>query len=323
PCGGLNAAAGTTKLTGSVTGIGTPSAGVAVGSAVTEFQPPQGLNFSIPGVAAGQRDLIAAATNVNTNGTRSVPRMIYRPNVAYTSTIPTLNFNGPEFFNPQGFPVTTTNVNSDQLSLQVSLVTANGSAGAYFGAPAGPNGGLSYPGIPDSLIQPSDLHAVTIFASASAVAFRLAETLQHSAAPETVDLGPALSQPTVTSLGTSPSLRLRAQLPSQSAYNALARAEFDQNSNVVAVSVSAGYAGSAPPTWSLDMPDLSTAGYDPAWGLKSGSPVQWTVFAGGGSVLPLIGATPSDGQRAIVGAMSSSSSSFSIARRRKGLLVRR
>ena len=321
PCGGLHAALGSAQLTGSVAGIGTPLAVIAIGGAGTEMQPMQGPNFTLFDVPAGQQDLVAAATNVNANGTRTVPRMILRRNIASSGTIPTLNFSGPEIFQPTMFAAASTGATGDQISASVSLVTANGSVGPYYGTPAGPNGGLGYLGIPDSLLQPGDLHAVTVLAATSATVFRLASVLHHSAVGDTVAFGPALNQPTVTSLGTSPYLRLHAQLASQAAYDALARIEYTQTTNAVLVSVSAGYTTNAPATWSLDIPDLSTAGYDPSWGLKTGSPVNWSMFAGGGSVLPLIGATPADGQRAIVAGVSNTSSAFSVARRRRGLSI--
>ena len=319
PCGGQHEAAGTTKLAGTVAAVPANTVDVAVGSAVTEFPITQGSNFTMAGVPAGQRDLVATATNLNPNGSRGIAKIILRHNVAYTGTIPTLNFNGPESFVPPFFPTTSTNTGTDQVSASLSLVTANGATGPYYENDAGPNGGLGYPAIPDSILQPGDLHALTIFAASNQADFRLVTLLKHSAAAETVTFGPVLNRPTVTSLGTSPYLRLHTQLASQSEYNAGANAEFDQGNNSVTVTTTAGYTGTAPPNWSIDVPDLSSAGYDANWGLKSGSAVDWSVIAAGGDLLPLLGATVADGQRAIIASVSSTSSAFSIARRRTRL----
>jgi hypothetical protein len=122
-----------------------------------------------------------------------------------------------------------------------------------------------------------------------------------------VTLGPTLNQPTVTSLGTGPYLRLRAQLASQASYNVAAVAEFAQSLNSLSVASTANYANGTPANWVLDIPDLTAAGYDPTWGLKSGSSVDWEVTAASGSVLPFFGATPVDGTSLVVGVVGSSS----------------
>jgi hypothetical protein len=112
-------------------------------------------------------------------------------------------------------------------------------------------------------------------------------------------------------------LRLRAQLPSQSAYNAAAVAEYDQGDNSVHVSATAGYFGGTPSTWVVDVPNLAAAAYDPLWGFRSGTPLSWSVVAAGGNILPFVGAPMVDGAQIVVGLTSNSGASFSVARRRR------
>jgi hypothetical protein len=297
-CSGLHASTGTTRLTGSYSGIATTAGLVSVGGASTQFAVPQsGPNFTLDHVPAGRRDLIAAAINITPSGGGAVQRLIVRRDVTYSGTIPTLNFTGPEFILPVLKSITTNNLNGDQTSLQASFVTANGSTAPYLNLNGNP-AAVGFAGMPDSLLQPGDLHAIQIVAAAAnGSSVRAAILLHHSAVGDTVAFGPSLNQPTITTLGTSPVVRPRAQLASQSAYNAAADAQFSQSANSVEVSMTAGYSGATPSTWSLDVPDLASAGYDPAWGLKSGSPVDWNVFAFAGDVLPFLGATPVDGTR--------------------------
>ncbi len=106
-------------------------------------------------------------------------------------------------------------------------------------------------------------------------------------------------------------LRLRAQLASQASYNVAALAEFAQSANSMSVVATANYANGTPANWVLDIPDLTAAGYDPTWGLKSGSPLDWQVTAASGAVLPFFGATPVDGTGLVAAVVSSSSTAFS------------
>jgi hypothetical protein len=173
-------------------------------------------------------------------------------------------------------------------------------------------------GVPDSLLQAGDFHVSTVFAAASdGKSGRFAESMYHSLPDQTVTFGPPLSTPTVSTLGTSPSLRLRTQLPSQSAYNGGVSAEYDQGANSIEVTATAGYFGGMPSTWVVDVPDFAGAGYDASWGLRSGTTLSWLVVAAGGNVLPFFGATVVDGAQIIAGLTSNSSASFAAARRRK------
>jgi hypothetical protein len=313
-CGGLHESRGTNQLTGTMTGIGTPFAVIAVGGASMEMPLPQPLPapapFTLEGAPAGRHDLIAAATIVNANGSKGIPRLILRRDVAYSSSIPQLAFNTPEAVIPPLRFVLINNRGSDQTSVEESFITTNGSTGPFLDALGGPNA-VQYFGVPDSILRPPDLHVVGIFAAPpNGGPFRLAILLHHSAVNDTVVLGPALNQPSVTTLGGSP-LRMRAQVASQTAYGAAAIAEFSQNANYVGVTATAGYSGGRPPNWTLEIPDLVSAGYDPAWGLRTGLPVEWEVVAVDGGLITFLGATPVDGQRVLGAGVGSTTSSAS------------
>ena len=313
-CRGINTSVGTKRLTGTVTGVGGPASHAFVGIGGASMQHPtiQGSGFTLDGVAAGQRDLIAVAfsSDVELN---SASRLILRRNINYASAIPQLTFFGTEDFVPVAARVGTNNTGTDQTSLEVSFVTPNGASAPYATGLANRPDRVPFPGLPDAVLQPGDLHAITITATpASGSSLRLAILLRHSATfdVDTVTFGPTLNQPTVTSLGASPYLRLRALLTSQAAYNVAAQARFAQSANSVSLVSTANYSNGTPANWLLDIPDLTSAGYDPTWGLKSGSSVGWQVFAAGGNVLPLLGATPVDGAGAVAAAVGNSAAAF-------------
>jgi hypothetical protein len=312
PCAGLHAATGTKRLTGTLSGADlTTPANLAIGGASTQRASAQGSGYTIDNVASGQRDLVGSEITTNAAGFPGLNRLVLRRNVDYATTIPALNLFGPEAVIPAAQVITTSNLGADQASSSMTFVTGNGATGPYFVRPALANGGVTFAGLPDTLLQAGDLHAVTVNASpASGTAGRFAIVLHHSVVSDAVTFGPPLNQPTVTSIGTSPYLRMHAQLASQTEYDAAAHADFAQNALSFGVTMTANYSGARPPNWTLDIPDLSSAGYSTAWGLKTGSKLDWTVTAVAGSVLPFLGATPVDGGRVLGASVGSSSTAF-------------
>jgi hypothetical protein len=314
-----NPQAGTRSLTTNALNTGTATVTVTLGGAATTFSIPTppgagGVAFTLNDFPAGRRDLIAARSSIGTNGLTQLQRLVLRRNTSYpqSATPPAINFTGPESFAPLGRFIALSNIGGDQSAISESFVTANGASESFFES----NGTfcqgagvdcVPWAAVPDSLLQPGDFHALSISVepqSGNATSGRFAALLLHappSAGPASVALGPSLATPSVTSLGTTPNVRMRAQLASQAAYNAAAGADFSQDSIRVELLMTAAYSGGTPATWIIDMPDLSSAGYDPTWGLKTGLPVNWNVSALGGSVLPFLGATPFDGAQ-IVGA---------------------
>jgi hypothetical protein len=314
-CRGLNASTGTTRLTGTVTGTGGPAAHslVSVGGAFTLHPTIQGSGFTLDSAPAGTRDLLAASYINDANDFSAISRILLRRKLNYTSTIPALAFFGTEDFVPAGGRVGFTNTGSDKVVAQVSFVTANGATAPFVTTTATTLVRVPYVGIPDAILRPEDLHIITVAATpASGSSSRVAILLRHSVSVDvdTVTFGPALNQPTISSIGAAPYLRLRAQLASQATYGAAAHARYVQTANTAAVAMTAGYAGNTPANWVLDVPDLTSAGYDPSWGLQSGTSLSWEVFAAGGNVLQLFGATPVSGAGIVAAAVSNGSATL-------------
>jgi hypothetical protein len=313
-CRGLNASTGSIRLTGTV-GSGNPAGHqyVGVGGAFILHPSTQGTGYTLDNVPAGRRDLLMGSFNAAGDDILSLQRMIFRRNVNYTSTVPPMVLFGPEDFVPAVGRIGTINTGTDQNTLQASLVTPNGASAPFMTQVAGSPDRVPYAGLPDSLLQPGDLHYITIAASpATGPTSRVAILLRHATSfdVDTVTFGPALNQPNVTSITTSPYLRMRAQLASQATYNGAAQVRYTQSANSVRVTMTAGYSGSLPANWVLDVPDLTSAGYDPTWGLKSGLSMSWQVFAAGGNVLQLLGATPTDGANILAAGWTNNSATF-------------
>jgi List-Bact-rpt repeat protein len=313
-CRGINASTGTTRLTGTVNGGGPATHSfISVGGAFLLHPAIQGSGYTLENVPVGQRDLFAANFNNTANDVTSLNRMILRRDVTYTSSIPALSFFAGEDFIPASGRVQMSNTGADQAIASVSFMTANGATAPFMATTAAALTRVPYMGIPDGMLRPEDLHVITVTATpASGSSARVAILLRHSVTVDvdTATFGPALNQPTVTSIATSPYLRLRAQVASQAPYTAAVQARYGQTANTAGVVVTAGYSGSTPANWVLDFPDLTSAGYDPSWGLKSGSSVSWQVYAAGGSVLQLFGATPVNGSNIVAAGVANSSAAF-------------
>jgi hypothetical protein len=304
---------GTRSLTTNAINTGAPwTVTVTLGGAATTFSIPTapgsaGVPFTLNDFPAGRRDLIAARSSIGTNGITQTPTLVLRRNIAYaqSATPPAINFSGPESFTPLNRFISLSNLAGDQSSISESFMTANGMSEAFYESNGTFCQGVGvdcvpWRAVPDSLLQPGDFHSFFIAAAPQGdnVSGRFAALLLHAApaaGPASVTLGPRLATPSVTTLGTSPNVRMRAQLSSQAAYNVAAGADFIQDTNSVEVAMTAAYSSGAPATWTIEIPDFSSAGYDAAWGLKSGLPVNWSVSALGGTILPFFGATPVDG----------------------------
>jgi len=245
--------------------------------------------------------------------------MILRRGTNYgnNANIPLVDFGGAESFLPVFNTVAVSNF-TDTLALEASLITANGASSSYYfgGNTSAPGGGsrASFFGLPDSLLQPGDFHSISVFGG-SATSFRFVQLLTHSVTAKGTAFGPLLSSATkVTTLGTTPYLRVRAQVPALATYTSAANVVLSQNSNNVAVLMTAGYVGSAPTAWTIDVPDLAGAGYDASWGIKNGVGVSWTVTAVSalnGNLLPFLGGTPVDNAQLTGAVMADSTAAFS------------
>jgi len=325
---------GTKTLTGSVAGLSTSLtapelANVSLGGSFATVSGFQGLSYTLNNVADGARDLVATRGALSlTTGTTALSKVIIRRNTNYPtgSVIPVLDFGSAEAFDPVQKTITVGNLNGDQAIASVSFETANGAAAAFFSA-VGTGSTLPYYGVPQAQLQSGDIHQVAVFATpagTTAASGRFVYTFQRVPADLTVTLGPSLTGTTLSSLGTTPYLRLRAQIPSQSQYNGGAGIVFSQTNHTVTITASTGFfSGTAPANWTLDVPDLSGAGYDPKWGLQTGVALNWTASAYGGQFLAFIGGAPPDGTQLLGATASGSSSAFIQFLRSRGIQLMR
>jgi hypothetical protein len=175
---------------------------------------------------------------------------------------------------------------SDATTLVHTYSTANNSFGAYYvDFPSG-SAARTWYGFPAASQADGDTHVISVAAGgiSDPTNSRVVTVVSTTVKPLTFTLGPLLTVPTVSVLGTTNYVKMRAVYPIQSAYPDFFIASFQQNPATAAdartVSVSAFPSFTGTTTATLDIPDLTGVGsWDNNWGLKPGTTVNWSFSA--------------------------------------------
>lgn len=284
----------TKTLTGSFAGVSAAQVGtVSVGGGFAQTTPGGPATFTVSDVAVGATDLLAFRSAQGFNGgvVVSAPdRGILRRNVDYAanSAIPTLDFNAAEAFAPASAQVTVNNAGSGLLTVFAAFQTNAATFGGFsFGALFGGTNPYTVYGVPANLTRAGDFHLLqatsTVIQNNEPVESRTATQFNQNLATRTLTLGPSLTQPTYTSVATSPYARIRARGPWQSEYGDQVFANFQQQTSGTSrnwtVVVTRAYSGSSG-EYEAEVPDLNgVTGWDSAWGLRTGIQLSTSVFA--------------------------------------------
>lgn len=297
--------AGSKTLNGSIVGATTgQSVRVSMGAAVatpTAASP----NYTLSGVADRALDLVATNGVITNQGNLVVTpdRMVIRRalNPTTGSSISALDFPG-ESFVPATSNLTIANTTAgDQFDLFNTLWTSTATYGlvhaVHLHAPS-----TTVYSVPASQMQPGDLHELLVEAYQSdLLGFtygRINVAYVGAIADRTETLAAVLSTPTVTTLASSPYLRLRGLLPVQAEYTAASQFGFFQDGGasadrLVFVAVTSAFLGAVPnANWDVAIPDFGIIfGLNTNWMLAPG-PVIYQVVAYSGRSPVLFGAVP-------------------------------
>ncbi|WP_373067722.1 beta strand repeat-containing protein [Gemmatimonas sp.] len=284
----------TKSLSGTVAGLATAgqsaNVGIGGGSATVSFPSTA---YTITGVDDGTTDVLAYRGGFNlTTFTLNPPdRGVLRRNVNYApnSTVPVIDFLGAESFAIANAQYTVGNAGADNVVVTSGFVTANGTAGGFgIGALNGTGTGpFAVYGVPSANTQSGDFHQVIAFAVSGASATaptRAVIQFNRNLVNRTITLGPLMTQPSVTSLGSSSYVRFSATGAWQSEYADNVSISYQQqstNSNNWTVTTSRSYAGSGASTWTMALPHFSSvADFSTSWALSSAS-TTWSSTATG------------------------------------------
>lgn len=293
-------------LTGTVAGLSdTQTAQISVGGATATITNPT-TAYMLTDVSTGTTDLLAfrAQQTVGANfiPTTTPDRAILRRNVDYSaaSAIPVLDFNGAEAFAPASATYTLSGAIGGEITQILSFFnTTNGtSAGFLFGSLLNTSGSATVYGVPTNRLASSDFHFAMGFSVAQdASNQRGVYQYNRELVNRTLTLGPLLSTPTVSTVGTAPYVRLRSAGTWQTDYADGIGVTFQQgttNSNTRSWTISQSRAFLAGASYQLEIPDLTgTSGWNTSWGLITGLETTVSTSATGGAVQAFI--TPSEG----------------------------
>lgn len=259
--------------------------------------------FAITAVPGGPVDLVATrrASTTATLSNRLADRVIIRRAVDLPtgSTMPVLDFDASEALRVASNMVTISGQGADDLFMYNNLITAamtDASLEEYsffsFSAPL-----IS---VSSANLVSGDIHQLGVVANSGTNAdYRGALLHYRAAGDKNLSLGAALAPPRVTVVGTTPFVRLRVQLASQSDYPDLVQfvySQTDGGGKFVRVIMTKGYFGGTPTTWDVSIPDASAvAGFQSSWMLQTGVATAWDGEAWLVSMPWFFGGAPADG----------------------------
>ena len=296
----MNSAPATKTLTGTVAGF-TPSTGIAgdqvrIGTTGAAAQL-SGTTFQMIGVPDGPRDFIATrVSHTFANGifNDTLTKLIVRRDVNATGSLQTFDFNGPEAVTPTVADLTLNGTSGEPATLSMSYITDVSAlpsrAVSLYSADLGSAASAPLYTVPFPLQRDGDLHDLTLLvgpvpnAGDANVSERRLTAYFSGPQNQTLTMGPPLAIPTTTAVAGSPT-RYSVQAPVQAGYDHFYVAEWIQSPNLrlVALLTTSAYAGGA--AWDVTIPDLTSAGWDPSWGLRANFPTT-TFFSGEGSTFP-------------------------------------
>jgi len=259
--------------------------------------PAQGGTFELRDVTTGPQDILALRATP-AGAEFAVTGIVLRRGVDVPAgaTIPVVDFGSAEAFQPVTRTVTLAGLGGDGAIVETDFRTVRSEHVLSLFAPSTAAAVRSYAAIPDAQLQADDLHRLTAATTFSGNAARSAAVYFRSATDRTLTLGPAPGVPELSVVSSTPSLRLRARLATQTEYDRFTSVGYQQGLNtIVTVGMTAAYAAAAG-GYDLVVPELTgTAGFDPQWALRPGAQVLWTVSRIGGTLGLGANAVPREG----------------------------
>lgn len=298
-----NCVSGNKTVSGSVANVSQEQfAQISLGN--TSSSASDGATFTLANVPDGPVDLIATR-GATTPVSASLDKMIIRRglNPANNATLPVLDFSSAEAFTPVEAKVSVDNLAGDQAFVTSFYLTTNQASAVLFTSADRGAGPFTYYGVPTAKRNADDLHLAIAVAEptggTTVDGFRFAGLYFKDPTDRSLTLGPTMPAPTVSTVGSTPYVRLRAAGTVPADYASHVSVEFlqvtAQTLRDVTINATGAYLNGA--SYDLSIPDFtSVAGWDNNWGLKPGF-TDWTLdatgFTGSGSRLP----TPVDGGR--------------------------
>ena len=233
-------------------------------------------------IVDGPVDLVASRIRFSPTDGQTTAMIIRRAqNPGDGATLPALDFNSAEAFALASSAVTFAGVPSGwRASAGVEFTARGGTPQEISGATA-TGQQATIQSVPSSRVVTGDYHSLTAQAQGSPGLLGFNEFYRDQP-PATIAFGPQLPEPVFTTVATTPTLRVRVDVPAQPEYGegiTIMLGQGNPTRAVIIMHASKEYFGGTPSTWSLTVPDLSGAdGYSASWGLSSGG-FWWNLQA--------------------------------------------
>jgi hypothetical protein len=263
---------------------------------------PARTEFAIDGLADGPQDLLATRTAL-VGGVPTITGMILRRDIDLpdSASVSLIDFASAEVFAPAVASVTVNGLVGDAARVGTLLLTSSSEIAIQNRSTTDVT--RPFFALPEARLRPADLVRLTASTSAAATgSARTAILYFRSPVDQTLNFGAPLVAPTLSTVATTPALRLRARFVDQPEYDRSASVGFQQGENrLFSVSMTAAYAALSTNGFDLTVPDLSGAmGFDPAWALQAnGSSLFWNAGRVGGTLGLGPNAVPFNGARQV------------------------
>ena len=272
-------------VNGSVPGLAAGQfAGITLSRDATTLVGGTGTTFSLDRVEDGPTDFYASLTGVVGTVPVLLKMFLQRDiNPAAGSSV-TVDFAGPDAFDPTPIMVTANGLGADMAAPATSFVTPK--MGASISSPGAGTAGPTWtvPVLPQDRVRAGDIQSVAVSAvSAASPLTDSRGTVKYfeTVADQVLTVGPYLGTVTVTSEASVPYARPRVRYIRQADYMGHINVSFGQDTRDVIFWITDDYLGSAT---DLDVafPDFgSVAGWNNLWGPLGGVDTRWVVNANG------------------------------------------
>jgi hypothetical protein len=277
---------GSKTLNGTVANVPAGSAALITMASSSDYVVSPAASYSLTSLPNGALDLIAHREMLG--ATTIVPdRVIIRraQDRVDGSTIPILDFANTTAHPITNHTFTATGLSAaDNNSFLLNFRTPTTKDHSLVPVTEFISGAQTLYGIPEVITTSGELHELDVFADGGST-YRGATHYYRNPLAQTVAFGPVLNNPTLSTVATTPHLRLRTQLAAQAEYDSFISVFYSQGDNrVVVVTATAGFTGGRPAIWDVTIPDLSgVSGFPASSALQSGMQTDWFVEAYGGT----------------------------------------
>lgn len=285
-------------LLGNVAGLDSNEFAIIRGGSEAQTLAFPGIEFVLNVVPPGPQDILATRI-ARTGDHDTMTKMILRRGVDLPdgATIPLLDFTSAEAFVPATANISLAGIGAGGAAISTRLITSG--INSTYGVVTGQDIGTVRPyfATPEAQLLPGDLQVLNASGHGETPnSVRSASRFFRAVQDYTIGLGADVVPPTLSTVATSPTLRLRAYFVNQAEYSRETSVSFQEDSTrVVSVSMTQDYALQIG-VYDLVIPELTgVAGFLPAWALSPTTSLRWSAARVGGTLGLGIEPVPFDG----------------------------